>query len=106
MIHDVLKQSRRAAELVQIWDAYFPSLKGQAPVEFWMPLLEDSTLNVLAQAIKQCSRKRLTATMAVPEMLSYIQSIGKVIQADKAAAFPARPTESTHDAIHENQGAR
>lgn len=83
MIADVNKQHRRAFELAQIWDRYFPSLKGRASIEFWMVQLEDHTLNTLAQSIKQCARKKLTHEMKLQEMLEYVPTISKVIAADR-----------------------
>jgi hypothetical protein len=89
MIADVNKQHRRAFELTQIWDRFFPSLKGRASIEFWMVQLEDFTINVLGQAIKQLARKRLTYDMPLPKMLEYVPQISKVIAADRPEAGAA-----------------
>lgn len=83
MIADINKQHRRAFELVQVWDRFFPSLKGRASIEFFMVQLEDFTINTLGQSIKQLARKRLTHNMPLPEMLEYIPQISKVIAADR-----------------------
>jgi hypothetical protein len=83
MIADVNKQHRRAFELGQVWDRFFPSLKGKASIEFWMVQLEDFTINTLGQAIKQLARRRLTQAMTLTEMYSYISQISKVITADR-----------------------
>jgi hypothetical protein len=83
MIADINKQHRRAFELSEVWDRFFPSSKGRAPIEFWMVQLEDFTINTLGQAIKQLARKRLTHDMPLSEMLEYIPQISKVIAADR-----------------------
>jgi len=84
MIADINKQHRRAFELVQVWDRFFPSLKGSASIEYWMVQLEDFTINTLGQAIKQLARKRLTHGMPLPEMLEYVPQVCKVIAAERA----------------------
>ena len=83
MIAETNKQHRRAFELAQVWDRFFPSLKGRASIEYWMVQLEDLTINTLGQAIKQLARKRLTNDMTLPEMLEYIPTVSKVIAADR-----------------------
>jgi hypothetical protein len=83
MISDVNKQHRRAFELVQVWDRFFPSLKGRAPIEYWMVQLEDFTINTLGQAVKQLARKRLTNDMTLPEMLAYIPQVSTAIASDR-----------------------
>ena len=95
MIADVNKQHRRAFELTLIWDRYFPSLKGRAPIEYWMVQLEDYTMNILAQAVKQVARRRLTHEMTLPEMLVYVPQLSKVIGADRP--LPALIAETTQE---------
>jgi len=88
MIDVINKQHRRAYELTQIWDRFFPSLKGKAPIEYWMVQLEDYTMNILAQAVKQVARKRLTHEMTLQEMLAYVPQLSKVIGADRPLTAP------------------
>jgi hypothetical protein len=79
MIADIDKQHKRATELAQIWDRWFPSLAGQAPVEYWMVMLDDHHINVLGEAIRRCARKRMSTPMTLPEMQTFIAQIAPVI---------------------------
>ncbi len=75
MIQEVRKKQKRAEELAQIWDSYFPSMP--TGIEYWMVCLEDFPFNVVVQSIKQAARKRvqLKGQMTLEQMLSYVQSV-------------------------------
>jgi hypothetical protein len=79
MISDIDKQHKRATELAQIWDRWFPSLAGQAPVEYWMVMLDDFHINVLGEAIRRCARQRVKTPMTVADMELFIAQIAPVI---------------------------
>jgi len=74
MISETIKQRRRADELSQIWDAYFPS--APVDVEHWMAALDDIPMVVLTKAIKHLARKRvqLRGNMTLEQMLTYLES--------------------------------
>jgi hypothetical protein len=74
MINETLKQRRRADELSQTWDAYFPSVP--IGVEYWMATLDEMPTVVLTRAIKHLARKRvqLRGNMTLEQMLTYLQS--------------------------------
>jgi hypothetical protein len=67
MIAEVEKRHRRAVELAQIWDRWFPSLAGQAPVEYWMVMLDDHQMATLAEAIRCCAKRRMHTPMTLPD---------------------------------------
>ena len=74
MISETLKQRKRADELSQVWDAYFPSMP--VGVEYFMVALEDIPMVVLTKGIKHLARKRiqLRGNMTLEQMLSYLDS--------------------------------
>ena len=85
MIAEIQKRQQRADELSRIWDCYFSAFKGTASSDYWIILLEDHTFNVLVQVIKQLARKRLTNSMPLADMLSYVERTSSRMSADKPA---------------------
>ena len=80
MIADIDKQHKRATELAQIWDRWFPSLAGQAPVEYWMVMLDEFHINVLGEAIRRCAKQRVKTPMTLPDMQTFISQAAPVIE--------------------------
>ncbi|MHB1938994.1 MAG: hypothetical protein ACYCOR_20830 [Acidobacteriaceae bacterium] len=97
MIQEVKKKRRRAEELAQIWESYFPTMP--VGIEYWMVGLEDFPFNVMALAIKQAARgattrKRvqLKGEMTLEQVLTYMQSVCRTILKEKVALhiYPER----------------
>jgi hypothetical protein len=92
MIQEVKKKHRRAEELAQIWESYFPTMP--VGIEYWMVGLEDFPFNVMALAIKQTARKRvqLKGEMTLEQVLTYMQSVCRTILKEKVALhiYPER----------------
>lgn len=80
MISDIDKQHKRATELAQIWDRWFPSLAGQAPVEYWMVMLDEFHINTLGEAIRRCAKQRVKTPMSVADMERFIAQVAPTIQ--------------------------
>jgi hypothetical protein len=91
MISATLKQRKRAEELEQVWESYFPTL----PVgsEYWMVCLEDLPFGVLIKGIKHTARKRvqLRGHMTLEQMFAYLESSCNLTLKEEIAAgiYPA-----------------
>jgi hypothetical protein len=79
MIQEAEKRYKKAVELVLIWDRWFPSLVGQAPIDYWMVMLDDYRMNTLAEAIRRCARQRTRVPMSLPEMQTFISDVAPQI---------------------------
>jgi hypothetical protein len=78
-ISELDKQNRQATALAGVWDKWFPSLAGQAPVEYWMVMLDDFHINVLGEAIRRCAKQRVKTPMTLPDMQTFIAQAAPAI---------------------------
>jgi hypothetical protein len=74
VISEISKQRKRADELSQIWESYFPALP--VGIEYWMVALEGMPFGVLVKGIKHTARKRvqLRGNMTLDQMMTYLDS--------------------------------
>jgi hypothetical protein len=92
-INEALKRKKKASELAQLWESYFPSLPvGQ---EYWMVALEDIPVGVLIKGIKHVARKRvhLRGNMTLDQMLTYLESSCSLTLRDEIAAGVYKPDQ-------------